>query len=609
MSNNPMKQAIDALRQITILYVEDESSAREEVVFFLESRVRKLYVAQDGKEGTLFFQEHQNEIDIVVTDIQMPQQNGLEMAAEIKMIKPDIPIIITSAFNDSDYLFKAIEIGISHYITKPIDLMQLVYKTAQIAQQCNIQKELAKTRKSLEHYQKAIDRSTLLTKHDIKMRITSVNEKLCTLTGYDKDRLIGEEEGFLWEKREKIQDYDGFVKRLLKEKFAHEVVYYHTALNRPLIVDLTAFAILDEEDEAEGYIFIRNDITELFNYRKILEERLNVNQKDLNEKIHFLNQYQKALDLGTALCRIDIGGIVTYANTTFIELLKLKDQQVIGQNYFSLCQFDNGFNSIDAMKQNIFEEGVYNASVLHKAINGKNIYLNTAYIPIFDLEQNIIEIVCIHHDLTAVIELNQEINDTQREIIYTLGEVTESRSNETGNHIKRVAEYTAILAKYMQYDHQEIETIKIASTMHDVGKIAIEDAILKKPGKLTDEEFTRMKEHAIIGYNIFKNSKRPVLQAASIIAKEHHEKWDGSGYPEGLRGEEIHPYGRIVALADVFDALGSDRVYKKAWEMERILDFFKEQRGKHFDPKITDIFFEHLSEFLAIRDKYRDGNN
>ena len=601
-----MKKAINELRQITLLYVEDEPSAREEVAYFLENRVRKLYVAQDGKEGFTLFQEHQNEIDIVITDIQMPQRNGLEMAADIKAIKPEIPVIITSAFNDSDYLFKAIETGISHYITKPVDLIQLVQKTAQVAQQLNMQKELTKTRKSLEYYQKAIDRSTLLTKHDTDMRITSVNEKLCTLTGYDEARLIGEKESFLWEKREKEQHYEDFMKRLQKEQFAHEVVYYHTTHDSPLIVDLTAFAILNEKNETEGYIFIRNDITELFNYRKILEERLNVNQKDLNEKIHFLNQYQKALDLGTALCRIDISGVITYANNTFIGILGLEGQEVVGRNYFSLCQFDNGFSGIGALKQNIFEKEVYNASVLHKAINGKNIYLNTAYIPIFDLERNVIEIVCIHHDLTAVIELNREINDTQREIIYTLGEVTESRSNETGNHIQRVAEYTAVLAKYMGYDHQEIETIKIASTMHDVGKIAIEDAILKKPGKLTDEEFTRMKEHAIIGYNIFKNSKRPILQAASVIAKEHHEKWDGSGYPEGLKEEAIHPYGRIVALADVFDALGSDRVYKKAWEMERILDFFKEQRGKHFDPQITDIFFEHLNEFLAIRDRYRD---
>jgi PAS domain S-box-containing protein len=609
MSANPMKQAIEQLKNMTLLYVEDEPSAREEIVYFLENRVKKLYTAKDGLEGYALFSENCDTIDIVITDIQMPGCNGLEMAEKIKALKPDTPIVITSAFNDSDYLFKAIETGINNYITKPVDLMQLIQKISSIAQQITMQQQLIQTRKSLEYYQKAIDQSTLLTKHDTNLKILSVNEKLCTLTGYSSEQLIGEEEFFLWEKRDREQHYDRFIKRLKEERYAHEIIYYHAKNNHPLIVDVTAFAIVDESDNIEGYIFIRNDITELFNYRKLLEERLNVNQKDLNEKIHFLNQYQKALDLGTALCRINISGQITYANNTFIGILGLEGQEVVGRNYFALCQFDNGFSGIGALKQNIYEKDVYNASVLHKAINGKNVYLNTAYIPIFDLERNVIEIVCIHHDLTTVIELNHEINDTQREIIYILGEVTESRSNETGNHIKRVAEYSALLAKYMGYDRHEVETIKIASTMHDIGKIAIEDAILKKPGKLTDEEFERMKEHASIGYNIFKNSKRPILQAAAIIAKEHHEKWDGSGYPQKLKGEEIHPYGRIVALADVFDALGTNRVYKKAWDIDRILTLFKEERGKHFDPQLIDIFFAHLDEFIIIRDTYADMEN
>ncbi len=609
MSANPMKQAIEQLKKMTLLYVEDEPSAREEIVYFLENRVKKLYTAKDGLEGYALFSENCDTIDIVITDIQMPGCNGLEMAEKIKALKPDTPIVITSAFNDSDYLFKAIETGINNYITKPVDLMQLMQKISSIAQQITMQQQLIQTRKSLEYYQKAIDQSTLLTKHDTSLKIVSVNEKLCALTGYSSDQLIGEEEFFLWEKREREQHYDRFIERLKEDRYAHEIIYYHAKNNHPLIVDVTAFAIVDESDNIEGYIFIRNDITELFNYRKLLEERLNVNQKDLNEKIHFLNQYQKALDLGTALCRINISGQITYANNTFIGILGLEGQEVVGRNYFALCQFDNGFSGIGALKQNIYEKDVYNASVLHKAINGKNVYLNTAYIPIFDLERNVIEIVCIHHDLTTVIELNHEINDTQREIIYILGEVTESRSNETGNHIKRVAEYSALLAKYMGYDRHEVETIKIASTMHDIGKIAIEDAILKKPGKLTDEEFERMKEHASIGYNIFKNSKRPILQAAAIIAKEHHEKWDGSGYPQKLKGEEIHPYGRIVALADVFDALGTNRVYKKAWDIDRILDLFKEERGKHFDPQLIDIFFAHLDEFITIRDTYTDMEN
>ena len=142
--------------------------------------------------------------------------------------------------------------------------------------------------------------------------------------------------------------------------------------------------------------------------------------------------------------------------------------------------------------------------------------------------------------------------------------------------------------------------------MHDIGKVAIPDAILNKPGKFTDEEFEIMKKHAELGYEMLQNSNRPLLKAASIVAYEHHEKYDGSGYPRGLSGENIHIYGRITALADVFDALGSDRVYKKAWNDEEIFAFFKQQRGKHFDPKLIDIFFENLEKFLEIRTSFHD---
>ncbi|WP_102348176.1 HD-GYP domain-containing protein [Bacillus sp. Marseille-P3661] len=205
---------------------------------------------------------------------------------------------------------------------------------------------------------------------------------------------------------------------------------------------------------------------------------------------------------------------------------------------------------------------------------------------------------------SAILQL--EIEETQKEIIYTMGEIGESRSKETGNHVKRVAEYSRILADGLGMSKEEVELIRMASPMHDIGKVAIPDDILKKPGRLTDEEFDIMKSHASIGYNLLKNSKRPILKAAATIANDHHEKWNGSGYPNRKKGEEIHIYGRITAVADVFDALASDRCYKKAWELDRILNLFKEERGEHFDPKLIDVFFENLNEILKIRDTYQD---
>lgn len=202
--------------------------------------------------------------------------------------------------------------------------------------------------------------------------------------------------------------------------------------------------------------------------------------------------------------------------------------------------------------------------------------------------------------------LTNEIEETQKEIIFTMGEIGESRSKETGNHVKRVAEYSYLIALGLGMSRDEADVLKMASPMHDIGKVAIPDAVLKKPGKLTDEEFKIMQSHTEIGYNLLKNSTRHILKTAAIVAHQHHEKWNGKGYPQGLAGDHIHIYGRITAIADVFDALGSDRVYKKAWELDRILNLFKEESGQHFDPKVVDVFMEQLPKILEVRDQYND---
>lgn len=202
------------------------------------------------------------------------------------------------------------------------------------------------------------------------------------------------------------------------------------------------------------------------------------------------------------------------------------------------------------------------------------------------------------------VRLIREIEDAQREQLFTLGEIVETRSRETGYHVKRVAEYSKVLALRCGISTPEAEILRLASPLHDVGKVGIPDAVLNKPGKLTPEEFDVIKTHAQIGYDMLKVSKGRVLKAAAVIALQHHEKFDGSGYPQGLSGKDIHIFGRITGIADVFDALGVERVYKKAWELDRILDYFKEQRGKHFDPELLDVFFANLEEIIQIRNAF-----
>lgn len=212
----------------------------------------------------------------------------------------------------------------------------------------------------------------------------------------------------------------------------------------------------------------------------------------------------------------------------------------------------------------------------------------------------------VEDKITEIESLNTEIIMTQQEVIYTLGAIGESRSQETGQHVKRVAMYSYILAKLSGLDENESVTLKLASPMHDIGKIGIEDAILHKHGKLTAEEFEIMKGHAAIGYEMLKHSQRPIFKTAAIVALQHHEKYNGTGYPNGLKGEDIHIYGRITAIADVFDALGSDRVYKKAWKDEDIYKLLKEQSGQHFDPVLIKLFFDNVESFLHTRNKFKD---
>jgi response regulator RpfG family c-di-GMP phosphodiesterase len=249
---------------------------------------------------------------------------------------------------------------------------------------------------------------------------------------------------------------------------------------------------------------------------------------------------------------------------------------------------------------------IWKGILKNKNKNNETNWLDTTIVPIKDEHKNIVEYMAIKKDITETFLLHNEIEKTQREIIYKMGEIGETRSKETGNHVKRVANYSKILGELYGLNEHECNILFTASPMHDIGKVGIPDEVLKKPGKLDENEWQIMQSHAQLGKKILKGSQREVLKAAEIVAYEHHEKFDGTGYPRKLKGNAIHIYGRITAIADVFDALGSDRCYKKAWEDEKIFDLFRNERGKHFDPILVDLFFDNLDLFLEIRDKYKD---
>lgn len=199
-----------------------------------------------------------------------------------------------------------------------------------------------------------------------------------------------------------------------------------------------------------------------------------------------------------------------------------------------------------------------------------------------------------------------KLEHSNRQIVEHLSAAAEFKDPETAAHIQRISHYCGVLARALGMSPEEVEMMVQASPMHDIGKIGVPDHILLKPGKLTDEEFEKMKQHTVIGHKILHGSESPLLKLASEIAISHHEKYDGSGYPNGLAGDQIPLSGRIVAVIDVFDALTSRRPYKEAFPNEKAYQIIREGSGTHFDPEIVRLFFANISEIVCIQQKYQD---
>ncbi|MEO5370609.1 MAG: DUF3369 domain-containing protein [Magnetococcus sp. DMHC-1] len=228
--------------------------------------------------------------------------------------------------------------------------------------------------------------------------------------------------------------------------------------------------------------------------------------------------------------------------------------------------------------------------------------------PLDALEKDLLEVFSTNVSLAIDnVFLNREVLNTQKDVTFTLGEVIEVRSHEAGQHVRRVAESSRLLGSKCALSEKDIDVLTMASPLHDLGKIAIPDTILNKPGRYDDEERRIMEQHTEIGYNILKESKRSILQAGAIIAHEHHERWDGNGYPRRLKGKEIHVFGRITAIADVFDALSHKRCYKDAWPLDQIIDLFKKERGRQFDPELIDVFMKNIQDIVEIQSAFRDS--
>ncbi len=317
-----------------------------------------------------------------------------------------------------------------------------------------------------------------------------------------------------------------------------------------------------------------------------------------------------------------------YQESPDVLLLDIMMPKVSGLDILEAVRADHHFSHLpililtasteNEMKNKALELGA--TDFLNKPIDTQDLLPRVRNALIMKMHQDHLE--------SLVQERTAELEEAQREVVHCLACASEYRDNETGNHVIRVGKYVEILARKLGYDTRQAEMLKLASTLHDMGKIGIPDSILLKPGKLTNEEFAQMKNHCdygedicsrtgsfthkmldtsdTVGTRMLEESKSPLLKLASSIAATHHEKWDGSGYPRGLKGEEIPLEGRIVAVADVFDALSSKRPYKDPFPLEKCIAILEEGKGSHFDAHLVELFLSQMDEIVIIRDKYTD---
>ncbi len=344
--------------------------------------------------------------------------------------------------------------------------------------------------------------------------------------------------------------------------------------------------------------------------KKVIEATSNV-MEEKSIKAYFEGLLQQVL----SILRIEQQGalikIVNGGGTIFDR----DDYEVITQVGTSLNEELNEdikrlLNLAIEIKESVFEGDTFVAYLPSESEQESLIYLKGVDInDIKELDIQLLHMFCRSAGIAFDnLILNSQILETQSEIINRLGNAVESRSKESGNHIKRMSAFSAIIGRKLGLSKHDCDILELATPMHDVGKIATPDNILLKPSGLDTDEFEIMKQHAEIGHEILSGSQLPIIKAAAIIAHQHHEKYDGSGYPNGLKGKDIHIYSRIVAIADVFDALLHKRCYKPAWELEKVLDLIKEQRGKHFDPDVVDATLACVDELIVAKNNYTDEN-
>jgi len=601
-----------------ILVADDEEDVHSLTKMVLENfryqnKSLEIISAYSGAE-TLNILKEQNDIILVLLDVVMESDDaGLMVVKKLReelhnnltqvILRtgqagkaPELDVVSNYAINDykekteltSQKLFTSIITAIRSYEnTKSLESNKY---------------EIEKLNFDLKNMVNSFDKRVLASKVDEKGNIIYASDAFCKIIGYTQEELIGTNFSML---RHPDSDKKTLEKLEIsykaKKPWSGELIYL-TKEKEALWVKASRFPEFDKSNNFLHFMNTYEDITD---------------KKEVENLNHEMNRLISTFDENVIASKTDITGKLTYVSHAFCTISGYTQKELLNKNHSLLRDQDTTNEFYDELWSTITAKKVWKGEIKDKKKDGTKYWLQTTITPEYDVHGKFICYTSISEDISnkkhiekanrKIEILNTEIEDTQKEVVFKMGAIGEARSKETGMHVRRVAEYSKLFALYLDIPPQKAEILKQASPMHDIGKVAIPDSILNKPGKHTAQEWEIMKTHSQLGYEMLGSSNKNILKIAAIVAREHHEKWDGTGYPRGLAGKDIHIYGRITAMADVFDALGSERVYKKAWEDERIFEFFKDQREKHFDPEIVDIFFKHLDKFLVIRDKYKDS--
>ena len=600
---------MNALRENTfysILIIDDSKFICNQISALLQPRNYRLSIANSAEEAKAYLSVKQ--FDLIILDLELPDEHGTHVLDAIRTTQSALstPIFILTGKESSFSIGELLKKGANEFFMKPFSPELLLHKIDLWIDIKKTHYEKEKDAILLKEYKSAIDQSTIISKTTPQGIITYVNDQFCKISGYTSEELIGKPHNIVRHPEMSKEIFHELWETIKKKRRWHGVVKNRKKDGSPYWVDAYIHPILNGQGDVQEFIAIRYDVTPLYIMKENLRKSLQISDNNLDQISHISKQYESIINETSSVVRVNPEGKVLFVNQRFCELSGYSKKEILGTSVNQMYAKDIDQELLASLWDRVKQGLIWKGMLKNQRKDGSIYWVKATVVPIKDTQGTITEYMSIRSDITEVIKLHEEIEATQQEVIYRMGEIAESRSKETGNHVKRVAEYSRLLAQKYGLDIKEANLIADASPMHDIGKVGIPDAILHKPGKLTSEEWDIMRTHAMLGYNILQNSNRSLLQTAAIIAKEHHEKYDGSGYPEGHKGDKIHLYARIVAIADVFDALSHDRCYKKAWEDDKIFEFFESKKGKHFDPLLTDLFLASKQEFLDVRNALRD---